>query len=570
MVILIAAILGIVGGILVWPRAVNRFHQWNSRRHARTASEFFAKGEFRHAILSATKALENNSADPDATDIMAKSLDAIGSPVADQWRARLDALRPGDAGNLLARARTALTTNGVESAEQMVNRLAPAERNGAAYHALAGAIAMEKRDVVSAETHLAEAARLEPADVRHQVNLARVRLKSRTPGARAAALDALQELRTKPPASLEAVRILLSDALAHGGASAAGELADALVADPRSTFNDQLTRLGALRTIRDPRSGTYLLELRDAALPEPANLYALLIWMNGHELSLMVGEWVRFLPPDLLSKPPVCIAVAEAYSQAGDWAKLQEFTGTSTWGELDYMRRAFLTRALDRLGEADEATQEWTAAVAAARSHADAMERLAKIALLWKWDRRAEEIMWPLASGPQCPRWVADYLWKTTMRRGETAKLQKLSAVLAKLDPKGLAARNNYAFLSLLTRTDEGDPHRVAESLHREKPDSALIASTYALSLFQQGKAEEAVAVMSAQKPEDLRQPQVALYHAIFLLGAGQKEKADEFLKLSADGPMLPEEKALLDRVKVAAAQPPPSPTPPAPATPNP
>ena len=149
--------------------------------------------------------------------------------------------------------------------------------------------------------------------------------------------------------------------------------------------------------------------------------------------------------------------------------------------------------------------------------------------------------------------------------------------MLAKLDPKGLAARNNYAFLSLLTRTDEGDPYRVAETLHREKPDSALIASTYALSLFQQGKAEEAVAVMSAQKPEDLRQPQVALYHAIFLLGAGQKEKADEFLKLSADAPMLPEEKALLDRVKIAAlkteeSQPPASPTPPrsAPATPKP
>ena len=180
--------------------------------------------------------------------------------------------------------------------------------------------------------------------------------------------------------------------------------------------------------------------------------------------------------------------------------------------------------------------------------------------------------MWPLASGPQCPRWVADYLWKTAMRRGETAQLQKLSAVLAKLDPKGLAARNNYAFLSLLTRTDEGDPHRIAESLHREKPDNALIASTYALSLFQQGKPEEAVAVMSAQKPEDLRQPQVALYHAIFLVGAGHKEKADEFLKLSADGPMLPEEKALLDRVKVAASQPPASPTQrrSAPGTPNP
>ena len=93
----------------------------------------------------------------------------------------------------------------------------------------------------------------------------------------------------------------------------------------------------------------------------------------------------------------------------------------------------------------------------------------------------------------------------------------------------------------------------LAETLHRETPENALVGSTYALSLYQQGKTDEAVALFSTLKPDDLRQPQVALYYAIFLLAAGQKEKADEYLKLSADWPMLPEEKALLDRVKHAS-----------------
>lgn len=549
-------IAGIAGGIFVWPSAVSRYHRWNAHRHGRNASDFLAKGDFRHAVLSATKALENNPLDADATHIMAMSLDALGAPAAEVWRARLDTLRPGVAENVLARARTALGTNGVESAEQMLNSLDPAERNSAVFHAVAGAVAVEKRDLASAEAHWAEASRLEPEDVRHQVNLARVRLGSRTPGSRAAALAALEEMRARPSASLEALRILLADAIGNREAAQALKMADALVEDARSNFNDRLTRLSTLRMTGDARSGPYLLELRDESLSEPADLYTLLAWMNGRDLSLMVTEWVRYLPPDLLSKPPVCLAVAEAYSQTGDWEKLEEVTGVAPWAEMDYMRRAFLTRALERLDEGDEATHEWTEAVASARGRPDAgdcLERLAKIAAIWKWDRRAEEIMWTLATRPQCPRWVVDSLWKTAFQRGETAQLQKLSAVVAKLDPKGIAARNNYAFLSLLTRTDADNPHRIAETLHRESPENALVGSTYALSLYQQGKTDEAVALFSTLKPDDLRQPQVALYYAIFLLAAGQKEKADEYLKLSADWPMLPEEKALLDRVKHAS-----------------
>ncbi len=541
--------------MFAWPRAVHRYREWNAQRHVRSASEFFAKGDFRRAVLSANAALEHSPLDAGATRIIAKSLESLGVPASAEWRTRLDMLLPGDPENILARARAALKTKGVESAEQMMNGLAPADRNSAGFHDLAALIALGKRDVSAAEKHWAEACRMEPANALHQVNLSRIRLESRAPGVRDAALGALEDLRAKPMASVEALRLLLSDALRTRDAAKARAMADALVADARSTFYDKLTRLDALRQVRDPRSGPYLLELRDGALAEPANLHALLMWMNGKDLSMMVTEWARDLPAESISKPPLGLTVAEAYAKTGDWKKLRELAGSSTWSTTDYLRRAFLTCALERLGETDEATREWTAAVAAARSRTDAMERLAKFALTWKWDRRAEEIMWPLTARPQCPQWVADSLWKLANQRGETAQLQKLSAVLAKLDPKGIAARNNYAFLSLLTRTDEGHPHRTAERLHREHPDNALVASTYGLSLYQQGRAAEAVALMSMLKAEDVRQPQVALYYAIFLLAAGENEKAEEYLKLSAGSPMLPEEKALLDRAIAAASK---------------
>jgi thioredoxin-like negative regulator of GroEL len=241
--------------------------------------------------------------------------------------------------------------------------------------------------------------------------------------------------------------------------------------------------------------------------------------------------------------------------RSGEWQKLHNLIGTVKWGEMEFMRKAFLTAALDHIGEEGEAAREWKDAVAAVRTRSDGLERLARFAVQAKWAGHAEEIMRTLATLPQCPRWVMDSLWKDAFQRSDTTQLQKLSGAIAKSDPKGIAARNNYAFLSLLTRNAEGNPHRIAETLHREHPENALVTSTYALSLYQQGKAADAAALMSTLNPEALREPQVALHQAIFLLAIGQAEKADEFLALSAKWQMLPEEKTLLERAKVAGAK---------------
>jgi predicted Zn-dependent protease len=280
-------------------------------------------------------------------------------------------------------------------------------------------------------------------------------------------------------------------------------------------------------------------------------------WMNANDLALLVTEWLATLPPDVLAKPPVCISVAETYVKAGQWSRLREWVGKGNWMEADYLRRAFLALALERSKEPEAGAAEWKQAIAAAQSSPVAIaqfELLAKTAIEWRWKERAEELLWKIAAFPNPPKWVLDSLWTIAMQRGDTGHLQMVAGMMARMNFQDLAIRNNYIFLSLLTRTEEGNPHRAAEALHKEYPDNAYVTSTYGLSLYQQGKPEEAVAIMGALKPEDLRQPQLALYHGIFLTAAGQRETAEEFLQLAADWPMLPEEKALLHRVKTAAA----------------
>ena len=551
----ILAVLAVTAAFALRPLVRGPYHRWNGAQHARRATESLASGDPKHALLDARNALQHDASNTEAVRAVAKSLEALGLPEAVEWRARLDSMLPRDPENVPALAGALLKTSGWQSAEQRLQTLDEAGRNTAAFHAVAAAVAMEKHDAAAAESHWAEAVRLDPSEKRHRLSLAAVRLESKNSIQREAAIADLEKMRTSPATALDALRQLLADAIRRRDEPKTRALADALVAEKASTFRDKLMRLTALRLLEDTRSTTYLLELRDAAMPVPLDLYALLSWMNTNNLALMVEEWVHFLPPDMISRPPVGLAVAEALMRCGEWQKIDDLIGGVKWGEMEFMRKAFVTAALDHVGAEGEAAREWTDAVTTVHGSPEGLERLARFATQSKWPGRAEEIMRTLSTMPQCPRWVMDSLWKEAFRRGDTPQLQRLSVTLAKSDPKGLAARNNYAFLSLLTRNAEGNPHHLAEALHHEHPDNALVTSTYALSLYQQGKAADAAALMSALKPEALREPQVALYHAIFLLAIGQPEKAEEFLSLSAKWPMLPEEKTLLDRARSAGGK---------------
>lgn len=553
-----AAVLALILlSFLAWPRVWRRYERWSAQRSVGQAKDAYAKGDYEHAMLSVRKALDVNPMDPDACRVAAQVLEASGSPLALRWRSQLDSILPGDPENLLAWGKDAAEADDWATVERVIQTLKPADQNNARYHDIVARLAARKNDVAEAELHWAEAVRLDPREEHCRLNLAGIRLQSKDSDVRARALGVLRELSEKGSQRIQARRVLLQDALNQGDATVAMGLADALVAAPGTIFTDKLLRLSILRLLRDGESASYLGKLREVANADPANLAELLAWMNGNDLAMLVSEWVPTIPRDTVSKPPVSIAVAQAYAKSAEWNKLRAMIENGNWMEMDYLRRAFLARTLERLDEPEESAGEWKTALAAAHSSRDTaqrIERLARVASSWGWDARAEEILWEMAGYDGCPRWALDTLWAAAFKRGDTGKLHKVSVSIVKARPKDRAARNNSVFLSLLTRTEEGNPKQAAAALFKDYPGNPHVAATYALSLHQQGKAAEAVAAMSALKPEELREPQVALYFGIALMAAGQSAKAKEYLELGSAWPLLPEEKALVARVTAATA----------------
>ena len=540
--------------------AKSYYRQWREKRHFERASAYFAKGDYKHALIDAKNAIVFNWKNTEALRIMARSHEAIHSPQAIEWRAKLGQLVPNDLENCLGWAAAAIHHNDYATADRILRGIPYADHDTALFHHLSAMVALNKRDAVKAEFHWSEASKLNAEEDAYKLNMASVRLRLGSALARTNALDLLKQLSLKSAERIPAMRALLSDALRHGESARAKELALALAEEPKAPFLDKLLRLSALRALVDADFGIWRSRLEAEATDRPDYTYELLIWMNRHGYAKEVPALLPRIPADFISRPPVSIAVADSYAVSKNWPELQSVLKGTKWFHMDYVRLATLAWAVDQSGDRAGSANIWKTAMTAAEGRLNRLETLARAATGWGWDARAEEALWAIASlSVQSPTWVLQSLWARSLKRGDTEKLRHVARLMLQADPKSVAARNNYIFLSLLKRTEEGAPHQAAEALYKENPVTPSVISTYALSLFLMDRFRPAAEIMETLPPAQLREPALAIYYGIFLTAASKRTaKGEEYLKLGERWPLLPEEKAILDRVLEKAAPVPP------------
>jgi len=316
--------------------------------------------------------------------------------------------------------------------------------------------------------------------------------------------------------------------------------------------------LGA-RAASTDESAAYLAQLDKLSISRPDELAERLIWMNSHDLSAMVTQWASTLSPEIAAKPKVAMAIAEANVKALDWDRLRKMTSSASWNDLDYLRNAYLARALDRTDDAAGSELAWKAAIDDARAKTSSLESIAKTVRGWGWETKYDEVLWTLASMPDCPRWALDALWENATQSGDSAQLRKTAKLITAADPRGTRTRNNAMVLAFLTNANEGAFQELADSLFSESPADASIASIHALSLHVQGRTAEALAVMERFAPEQLSEPKAAFYYGLFLAAANQGDKAKEYLDIAGTSSALDiEEKMLVTRARRASKTGPP------------
>jgi Flp pilus assembly protein TadD len=520
------------------------------------AKEFDAKGDYRSEILTLRRVLQLNPENVEAVRMLALQADRFNSPASLQWMHRLADLEPGNLTNLVMWARSALRQGELIAADQVLQRFAKAQQDSLDYHRLAGALAIQIRNYQAAEYHFAKALKLNPDGSQEQLNLASIRLLSAQPQIVRDSRATLEKLTSDPTLGREAAMALLADYLRQKNVTKQLELALKITEMPGSRFTDRLMYLDLLRKSKDKRFTTELAATKEIARKENLNASELVAWMNSRGLSQEAYDWVATLPDKDRISPAMGLAYAESLTQLKKWEELLPLATKSNWQELDFLRLAFQARAQREMNLWGSSRSSWRQAMASVGIDPHSRSLLAKLAQGWEWNSEAEEIWWVLARGETGRIPALKALHRIYHDTGDSRSLLRVTVMINELLPEDPVIMNNYAMLSLLLGQNLPKAKELAHMNYKQHPDDPAAISTYAFSLREEGKLNEALAVMDKLSPEVKKIPAMAAFWGILLTEAGRVNEARPFLELGRKAEdSLPEEKELLKAALAKAAK---------------
>jgi tetratricopeptide (TPR) repeat protein len=524
------------------------YRHWEPDFLVREAQAFLAKGDDGSAALEAQRALQLDPTKVDACRIVAAIMESKGQPEAIEWRRRIVQLAPDSLDDKLAWVATALRFHQPSVAQEALALVKEKEKmsKGELYESSAGAVAVACGNFEEAQKHYREALRLNPQAESNQLNYANALLDSPVPEERASALSILKRLCDSQKFRLLALRVLTTDLATHHQLSEALKFSSELQADAQATFSDRVNHLDLLLRTGGTDFASSLKSLEDRASAAPQEAGMLMAWMDTNRLADQATNWAKRLPAQVIATPQTGAGLAACYISVKDWEGLRTLAAKSNWGDLDYLRLAFLTRALKELGDSDGSQTQWGAAETAAAAKPGGLKELVRLVDLWGWKSETIELLTKAAEGERDQEWALQLLYRFYSRQGDTRQMCWVAARTRQVDPTNDTVDNNFAILSLLLGSEVDHASAIARKLYEKDPGNAVFASTYAYSLYLTAKTDEALRIMRALRVDQLRDPSIAAYYGILLAASGSRVEALKFFNLAKNATLLPEEKQLI------------------------
>ena len=546
--LLFGLLIGIVLLVVIFWGGHDLYTRWQERRLVRRAVVAIQHGDDTTASLAARSVLQIKPSSAPASRIMAELAEKTANRSALDWRHKVVEAEPESVDDRLAWARCALQFNEVEIAEKAISGISEQGRQQAGYHAVAGALAQAKKDDATASREWELAVQLAPSETAYQLQLATLQLHSANQDRHTTGRTTLSRLLEDPKQRAAAARALLTDGIArHLSGLELIALARDLQSYPEATIADRLIYLDFLHQVAAPEFTNYLSELESSVSSNPNDLGALLQWMSRSNLNLIALDYLKGIAPETLTKWPLPLAIADLYARLKDWRKLEETTKNSNWREGEFLRHAYLARALRAQDKLAAAEHEWALAVKDAENHSSSALALIRVTDEWNWDKEMVDLLWSLTTDPEKQKDAIETLYQYYLHNQNTQGLYRTLVRWKDLAPNDLNVQNNLAQVSLLLDAGRDEARKMAADLYHKEPTNAAYVATYAYSLLSKGDTKGAAKVMSSLTPEQLRDPSVSAYYGI-CLAAMHDEKARDFLAAGQQAPLLPEEKKLIDK----------------------
>lgn len=532
------------------------YQVWREGHWLSMARQFAAKKDARNELLCLSQVLHSNPQNVAACRLMANLAETSHNPSAVIWRQRILAQRPDSLEDRLALVQAAVYFRDFALATNVLAGVNESGRKTAMYNSVAGTVALLSGQLKNAETYFTEATRLEPTNQIAQLDLAVVRLHGSNALDMAEARIALQRVimnSTNVMLTSQARRELIIDAMRFKNPATALALSKELAGQPNAPFSDRLIRLNVLMDTKSSQFGQALAQYRSESVTDPAKLAELVNWQLNR---LSPGEtlaWMQSLPPQIQTNQPAALLAAECRRLTQDWIGLQKQLKNENWGDLEYVRHAYLALALRGQGLGGACQAEWELARNAANPDRDRgspasevnLRKLFLLTTTWKWQSESEQILWTVVNQYPDDQSAATVLAHDLVVGGRTRSLMELFSIQARRNPSDLAIKNNLAMVAMLLGADEMKPYELAREVYKKDPTNADYVSTYAFTLYRQGKSADALEVLQRLTPQQLQSPTIAGYYGLILKAAGEPSKARVYLDLSMKGQLLPEERQM-------------------------
>jgi predicted Zn-dependent protease len=551
-----AVAIAILVGTLLVSYGSKLYQNWRESGLLDRATALREQGEFSQATQMARELLTRHPDSLPALSILADTAERQSLEEAVLWRERIARLRPMDPESQLNFASAALRFGKLDVAREALTRVSQKDRDSAAFHVVAGWLARAEGNFAEQETQFAAAAKREPNNDLYQFNLAALQIRSSDTEKSNNARITLERLSKIMRYRTGALRALLNDAVDRKDLASADNFAQQLQMSPDVTFGDYLLCLNFYRKLDQKKFRRLLERVKPFAARNPADVAALIDWMNQNGLAAGVVEWIDKLPPAELSSPAVSVAVANAYATVNNWSRLKRFTRTGNWSDADYLRFAFQAIAVQRLrsGSSSSATSEfskfWQSAHELAKNDSQRQITLARLATEWQMESQAEQLWLAIEKDPSMRREALDNLRRIYRAGNETTKLYEVLERLHEISPDEAPIAADLARVGLNLNQNVERSHQLAKEAYDRAPNDINCAVTYAFSLYRLGRNAEALAIIQTLSPDQLHDPHAAVYTALVLIEAGQIDSAKEYIGAAEDDTIYPEEKKLLGEAK--------------------
>src|SRR5947207_11133309 len=218
-------LLGFGFGWILLTSGPQAYRSWRESSLLKTATGRMAKEDFDGATGAAREVLKLHHDSLAAFHILAEASEKQNRPETVAWRAQIARLEPDNLDSQLNLASAAIRFGRLDTARKALETVAPAQRDRAAYHVVAGWLARPQGHDADVEMHFAAAVAQQPANDLYQFNLAVLRIRSAAVEKRHEARKILERLKGVPAYRAGSLRALLSDAIQRNDLQRADSLA---------------------------------------------------------------------------------------------------------------------------------------------------------------------------------------------------------------------------------------------------------------------------------------------------------------------------------------------------------